>query len=45
MPKWLKPHEGDIEIVMIIIGPLAIGLRLDKLRPGFDKLRRIWSKR
>ena len=38
IPKWFKIHEGDIEIVMIIVGPLVVGLRL-------DKLRQIWSNR
>lgn len=37
-PKWFEIHEGDIEIVMIIIGPLVVGLRLDRLRS-------LWSKR
>jgi hypothetical protein len=32
IPKWFKIHEGDIEIVMIIIGPIVIGLRIDKIR-------------
>lgn len=31
-PKWFEIHEGDIEIVMIIIGPIVIGLRIDKIR-------------